>query len=504
MDRRTGLIIGWTWAALGMHGAACAQVVLKEDHQVLQRDERDFGACRILIANATAGEEFRVHVLGPDGATVMDRKIKAEAQRATGAAVSLGQIPTGGPYVVEISPVEKRSDDAEKLTFADILVGDLWVTGGQSNMFGAAPPEEDLQAIPGINLLDSKHTLLDAHWTPGKPPIHRVPADKQYGGRIGPAFFFARRLFQESGVPIGLIPCAVGGSLAIWDPEHRAENRYAFMEHHVKSAGGRIRGLIWCQGEQDAIFGNPQTTLTKPSLIYPTSTYGAEFKTFVEAMRRDFGDDRTPVIFTQISRQHYAPYYAVTGYEDQHVEEKQASGEMVGGVGWERIREEQRLAAERIPDTRMVPTIDVDQMDGLHTDYKSQQRVGEQMAWLALPYVKSGVEPREGIQLKSVRWGETPSTILVEFEHVSGKLLAAGRPTGFELRARRKATGEGELWIYQCEFDSARPNVVILHVSGGAPRDGRLYYGPGAAPYVNIVDENGMSLPAFGPVDIEE
>src|SRR5262249_30651492 len=156
-----------------------------------------------------------------------------------------------------------------------------WLLGGQSNMYGIDVIKEKLPAMPAVNMLDVRHFDKDAHWCAAVPPIHRIPepfatftlksqhpefseqrireiiASKTPVGGIDGSYFFARKLLAESKVPIGLIPCATGASLSIWDPSERDRNRYGFLLHHVRAVGGRVKGLLFYQGEQDAIFGDP-------------------------------------------------------------------------------------------------------------------------------------------------------------------------------------------------------------------------------------------------------
>ncbi len=141
-------------------------------------------------------------------------------------------------------------------------------------------------------------------------------------------------------------------------------------------------------------------------------------------------------------------------------------------------------------------------IDGLHLDYNSLKRNGNRMAYSAVPYVKKAAMPRSEIKLVSVYLGKTARpTIVVEYSGVTGKLHAPGRPTGFCLK--RKESGELLDWIYKIDFDAARPGRVILRATSVPNQNVVLYYGAGAAPYVNIVDENDMPLPAFGPVEIK-
>jgi sialate O-acetylesterase len=188
------------------------------------------------------------------------------------------------------------------------------------------------------------------------------------------------------------------------------------------------------------------------------------------------------VIFAQICRHH--------------------NGKREKDKSWEIIRETQRLIPESLPHSHCVPSADLDLMDGLHLDYDSLKRVGLRMAYLALAYVKKGTAPRSEIKLKSVGYGRTlKPTIVVEFSGVNGKLGAPGRPTGFCLK--RKSTGEVLQWIYKVEFDPAKPNALILKATLNQKDDLALYYGAGTNPYVNIVDENDMAIPAFGPIELK-
>ena len=488
--------------------SARGAVFLKEDFQVIQRGPEDFGTCLVAISPEMAKSNCTFKI--EDGTHVVQTgDVHPSRQPDRNWAVLLEHIPIGGPYTVTVTSAAAATaatTGGGKISFRNVLIGDIWLLGGQSNMFGIDVIKEKLPALPYLNILDPRHIFRDAHWCAGVPPIHRIPeqfapftlksqhpeltdaeikrtiAAKIPVGGIDCSYFFARKLYAESGVPIGLIPCATGGALAIWDPEHGDQNRYGFMIHHVKTAGGRVKGLLFFQGEQDAIFGEAQRTVTSPSLIYPVGTYGRQFQTFVEALRKDCQNPDLPVLFAQICRHH--------------------NGKKERSKGWEMVREAQRRIPESLPMAHCVATVDLDVVDGLHLDYDSLKRVGERMAYLALPYVKKGVVPRSEIKLASARFGKTlKPTIVVEYAGVTGKLRASGRPTGFCLKD--KATEEVLDWIYKVDFDAAKPNAVILRVAKDPNREVVLYYAAGAAPYVNIVDENDMAIPAFGPIEIK-
>jgi sialate O-acetylesterase len=490
--------------AVGLCGISAADVLLKEDYQVLQRDSADEAACTVVLP-ATLQSAGRMAITVED---VLGKRIlqseRAPVELQDGRkGVAIEKLPSGGPYTITI--VARGNPEKDSLRFNNVLVGDIWILGGQSNMFGIDVIKEKLPALSSVNMFNLLHFEKDAHWCAAEPPIHRIPEpfarytlksqhpeysdakireildSKTPVGGIDCSYFFARKLFAESGVPIGLVPCATGAALAHWNPDERDKNRYGFLAHHVQGAGGRVKGLLFFQGEQDAIFGDEATTVTTPTLIAPITTYGDQFVHFVEALRKEFGGAEMPVIYAQICRHHNSP-------PDR-------------SRGWEIIREAQRTIPERLANSHCVPTIHLDVMDGLHLDYASLLTVGEQMAHLALPYVKSGVASRTEIRLKAVTYssGLRPR-IVVAFSGVEGRLKSAGKPAGFALK--EKPTGKLLDWIYKAEFDPARPEIVILHATSIPNPDVVLYYGVGVAPYVNIVDGRGMSLPAFGPMEI--
>jgi hypothetical protein len=65
-------------------------------------------------------------------------------------------------------------------------------------------------------------------------------------------------------------------------------------------------------------------------------------------------------------------------------------------------------------------------------------------------------------------------------------------------------TGEDLEWIFKVNFSPDDPGKVILEIAAKQePQDNLvLLYAPGATPFVNVVDESDMALPAFGPVAV--
>jgi sialate O-acetylesterase len=108
-------------------------------------------------------------------------------------------------------------------TVEDVLVGDVWLCSGQSNMeMGITLCKEDREiedgGQPGIRLLTipqktafKPQETFAADWKPCSPQALR---EGGWGGFSATAYFFGKKLHQELGIPIGLIHSSWGGTVA--------------------------------------------------------------------------------------------------------------------------------------------------------------------------------------------------------------------------------------------------------------------------------------------------
>ena len=81
-------------------------------------------------------------------------------------------------------------------------------------------------------------------------------------------------------------------------------------------------------------------------------------------------------------------------------------------------------------------------------------------------------------------------------------MRATGRATGFELR--QKPGSDVMRMVYRVDFDPKDPSALIVGVWRPFKRErDQLIYGAGVNPYVNIVDEKDIPVPAFGPIDLK-
>ena len=88
------------------------------DHMVLQRDKQIK-----IFGEGTDGRRVRVQLSGPDGI----RKADAPVHNGRFVAV-LMPLPAGGPYEMIVT------DGQKQIGFSDIMIGEVWLAGGQSNM----------------------------------------------------------------------------------------------------------------------------------------------------------------------------------------------------------------------------------------------------------------------------------------------------------------------------------------------------------------------------------
>ncbi|GAA0135137.1 sialate O-acetylesterase [Paenibacillus sp. YSY-4.3] len=172
------------------------------DGMVLQRNTH-----APIWGTAGSGEEIRVSFLG--------KTYSAAADASGHWRVELEKLELpGGPHEMTISSGQ------EELVIRDILIGDVWVLGGQSNMELPVRRTLDLLAeeVADVNL-----PLIRQFAVPQTYNFH-APQQELPGGRWVAAareevlhfsavgFFCARELYEKYQVPVGLVQTAVGGT----------------------------------------------------------------------------------------------------------------------------------------------------------------------------------------------------------------------------------------------------------------------------------------------------
>jgi sialate O-acetylesterase len=446
--RVTRLIVFYTVCTVALPLTAGAEVKLPNlfsDHAVLQRDRpvRIWGS-------ASTQEKVTVRFHGQAVITQTDPGGNWEAW--------LNPEPAGGPYTLTVSgdstsaPIERK----------DILVGDVWLASGQSNMefplagFTGTPPaplKDGAKEIAAANhprirlLLQKKATstvpLSEASdtWT------ECTPDTATHFSAV--AYFFGREISARENIPIGLIDTTWGGT-----PAHSWISTEALASANLTSVFEDAGAIAQDQGRADQIHANyaredaalqaqgkpaathprlpgdhggawvpatlfnamiaPYTRFTiKGVLWYQGETdsdakrapyYFRVFSTLISDWRRQWGEGDFPFFFVQISSFHST------------------------APGWPVVRDAQRRTLA-LRNTGMAVTLDVGTPDNVHPPDK--QTVGDRLALAARATVYG-----ENIEYSSPEFLQAttePNGMRVWFTHAGGLTTSDHEVGGFEL-----------------------------------------------------------------------
>ena len=381
---------------------------------------------------------------------------------------------------------------------------DVWVLAGQSNMQGAGRTRD--------TLTDDRIWMLkmDNTWMVARTPLHRIyesPAPaypiahfelnprvyqsldsafirfmelreksrQEPIGGVGPGIYFARHILKHTGRPIALIPCALGGSkIDQWDPERIVEgdsSLYGAMINRISRTGSRVRGLIWIQGESEA-------------MLRRQDTYMENLLHLFDSFREDVGDPDLPVLIVQIGR-------FINGFEDME-------------RSWEDIREIQRRVPFERENIYRITGIDLPLDDCIHFSTEGNRRLGRRLGELALTYVYGIPGHGNQIDLASMKLAKDQASgsyyLHLHYSGVSGDLRSEGLPNEFELRFGDEI--RIHYVVHRVELFPGDKAGLKLFLSGLPEEPAQLTCGPGTNPYMNITDSLDMPIPAFGPIEI--
>ena len=396
----------------------------------------------------------------------------------------------------------------EAITFHDVLVGEVWLCSGQSNMQkpvgtwrGQPVPtinyqQELAQAdyplirLMNVEIANTETPARDFNITPrGKPDfpwegwVACTPATLDQIKFSATGYFFARKLYQELKIPIGMIEATAGGThIEAWTPAPAfatdpslADFAQAAQTPKVKYKGTvvsmlyngmihpmvpfALRGILWYQGESNLIEGDG-------------AIYSNKMRALIKSWRADWGRD-LPFYFVQLPPLQYSKRKDPS----PHTSEDEA------------VFRKPRQPRLQLPNTGMVVTTDIGDLKNMHPPHKKE--VGERLAlWaLAKDYGRKDVEPSGPIYRDGSIEHEGFKAVL-HFNHVGQGLVSNdGQP----LNWFTTAGADGK--FYPAVATISGDAVVITCPQVPEPKEVRFAWDEAATP--NFFNKNGLPAAPF-------
>lgn len=172
---------------------------------------------------------------------------------------------------------------------------DAFLMIGQSNMAGRGP----IGDVPEIDPTNKLFMLRNGRWQlMGEPvnPDRRIfvtnPNETRSGVSLMPSF--AKAYADAIGEPVGMIPCAEGGTCIDEWAEGGVLFDNAVFQTKLAMRSARLKGICWHQGESDS------------DRIEDVRAYADKFHRFIAALKREIGVSHIPVIIGELSH-NYGP-----------------------------------------------------------------------------------------------------------------------------------------------------------------------------------------------------
>jgi sialate O-acetylesterase len=336
------------------------------------------------------------------------------------------------PLQASATPRTMTIVGTNKILLDNILIGEVWVCSGQSNMEYAMrklikipkPLNEKLD-FPQNEVENAKNTniriFLVNRKTLIKPDsLHKswsVAQDSALRAFSVVGYFYAKELQEKLGIPVGMIESAVSGSaIEPWIDRTALEKEKFFDGKKLSNDPGKfygpmieplskykIRGFLWYQGETNCFLNED-------------ISYAYKMKALINLWRTAWNDQNLPFYYVQI-----APFI--------YSKEK---GQAMLNENTEPKFWEAQAQVLRISLTGMVITTDLnDKMEDLHPTYKWE--VGRRLSLLALAKTYGKNISYTGPIFDKVSFSGTKAT--VSFQHAEGLTFNKGI-TGFEVAGK--------------------------------------------------------------------
>lgn len=384
--------------------------------------------------------------------------------------VHLNNLKAGGPFELTVR------GGANALTLKDVLVGEVWVCSGQSNMEWSVRQSRD----PKETAAKADYPMIRLFQVPKTPaakPQTELGLGQDKGAQLtwrhckpdtvidfsAVGYAFGRYLHQARKVPVGLIQAAWGGTES--EKWTRAEVLKELAEKGVPlGKQGQnsdlyngmisplipfaIKGVIWYQGESNA--GRAHA-----------------YRTALPAMIKNWRDDWKQGDFPFLQVQ-LAPFMKI------EKEPKESA--------WAELREAQLLTALKVPNCAVAIITDWGDQADIHP--KDKDPVGERLALCARAVAYKEDVPYSGPVYDGLKVDGNKA--VVRFKHTAGGLVAKGdKLTGFTVAGEDRKFVPAEAKI--------EGNTVVVS-SAHVERPVAVRFGWANFPVVNLYD--GAGLPA--------
>ena len=386
----------------------------------------------------------------------------------------------------------------QKIEFKDILIGEVWICSGQSNMEWSVRQSANAQQEianadhPSIRLFNvPKHVKQNQPQQDAQEADWQVCSPKTIGGFSAVGYYFGRELNKKLDVPIGLVGANWGGQrIEPFTPPVGFEQvpnlaDYVADLKQGKFKGGAtqiyngmvagltpmsVRGAIWYQGESNAGNGLRYEFLKEALVRGWRSVFKNEDLSFYWVQLADYGRGHTS---------------------------KPAGG------GWGPVREGQRRAL-RVPNTGMATIIDIGAERDIHP--RNKQDVGYRLAqWaLAKNYGKDVVPSGPLYKSHTIEGNK----VRINFDYVGNGLMIADKGGEHHLDPVKETPDaaiaefsvqdtEGNWHWAKAEIDG--DTVVVWSDEVTEPKNVRYAYD--SYPRVNLYNKEGLPASPFTTVD---
>jgi sialate O-acetylesterase len=353
-----------------------------------------------------------------------------------------------------------------KVVLSDVLVGDVWLCGGQSNMDWPLHLCKAPADIASANHSAIRHFAVDFSFSSAPREDcqgqWQVCTPQTAGGFTAVGYYFAKKVHKETGIPIGILRSSVGGtnielwmsqktlmetpalepfaksmreSLELWRKElardlHTMDNWSARVKEALKNGAPIPPPPAFPEYPFGEKMFRPRCVTLYNGMIHPIIPFAVRGFLWYQG---ESNAGPWPVAAQYIEkkkalvadwRNYFGGGAELPFYFVQLAAWQKPNDDPAVADDWAHLREAQRHCLKAIPSTGMAVATDIGDADDIHPANKGD--VGERLARWALRdvYGKKDREVSGPLFLKA-----TPddSRLVVEFEHAKSGLMAASK-----------------------------------------------------------------------------